>query len=280
MAALPNFRIDTQSTGSGTTMYLTGELDSATSGELIDRFEALIAHQVPGEVVVDLTAVSFVDSAGLRAIIMIERSAAARSVDLAIRSPAGPVADLIQLTGIGEHVTLAPRIDDPPATAPFTERVELELPREPIAPAQARAELRATIGDRLNETDRATLTLLTSELVTNAVVHPGPDAGGSVGLEITVYTGRVRIEVTDPGPGFELGSLPPRPRDFGGHGLVVVEGLSSRWGTSRTSAEGGFRVWFELDVAPGRADETTADEAAAEETAADEPDGRSMAAEV
>ena len=251
-------------------MYLAGELDSATSGELIERFEALIANEPSGRVVIDLTAVTFIDSAGLRAIIVIEQTAGTHGVDLVIRSPAGPVADLIQLTGIGEHVTLAPRIDDPPVTAPFTERVELELAREPHAPARARTELRAAIGERLNETDRATLTLLTSELVTNAVIHSGPEAGGSVGLVITVYSGRVRIEVTDPGAGFDLGALPPRPRDFGGHGLVVVEGLSSRWGTNRISPAGGFRVWFELDVAPARADVG----------AADEPDERSMAAEV
>ncbi len=169
--------------------------------------------------------------------------------------------------------------------APFTERVELELAREPSAPARARAELRAAVGDRLNETDRATLTLLTSELVTNAVIHSGPDAGGSVGLWITVYADRVRIEVTDPGAGFEIGTLPPRPRDFGGHGLVVVEGLSSRWGTNRTGAEGGFRVWFELDVRPQSsdqptADERVADERVADERVADEPGEHSMAAEV
>lgn len=268
MAALPNFRIEAEPAGSGITMYLAGELDSATSAELIERFEALIADELSGEVVVDLSALTFIDSAGLRAIIVIERIAGERGLDLVMRAPAGPVADLIQLTGIGEHVTLAPRLDDPPSTAPFMERIELDLAREPAAPARARAELRAAIGERLNETDRATLTLLTSELVTNAVIHSGPEAGGSVGLGISVYTGRVRIEVTDPGAGFEIGTLPPRPRDFGGHGLVVVEGLSSRWGTNRT-ADGGFRVWFELDVV----------QEPAGEPGADEPDERSALAE-
>jgi anti-anti-sigma factor len=263
VAALPNFRIEAVSTGAGTTIKLAGELDSATCGELVERFERLLRDGAR-DVAVDLDEVTFIDSAGLRAIILIERTARERDVAVAIRSPSAPVADLLQLTGIGEHVALAPRVDDPPPAARFTERVDLELARHPSAPARARAELREALGARVGETDRATLTLLTSELVTNAVIHSSPDAGDTVGLRITTYPDRVRVEVNDPGSGFEVDDLPPRPRDFGGHGLVVVEGLSSRWGTSRAGAEGGFSVWFELDVATD---------------AAQEPAGRSVAAE-
>ena len=72
MPALPNFRIETASTGSGTTMKLAGELDSAISSELIERFEEVVASGV-GEVAIDLAEISFIDSAGLRAIVVIER---------------------------------------------------------------------------------------------------------------------------------------------------------------------------------------------------------------
>lgn len=268
MAALPNFRIETSSAGSGTTIKLAGELDSATCGELVERFEQLLADG-PGEIAVDLDEVTFIDSAGLRAIIVIERSAGERDVALTIRSPTGPVADLLQLTGIREHVTLSPRVDEPPPTMPFTDRVELELDRDPTAPARARAELRDALADGVGEADRATLTLLTSELVTNAVIHSGADAGDTVWLRITSYPDRVRIEVTDPGSGFEIGNLPPRPRDFGGHGLVVVEGLSSRWGTTREGSDGGFRVWFELDVGASATDDLAEDAPAEASVAAE-----------
>ena len=257
MDALPNFRIETSSAGSGTTIKLAGELDSATCGDLIECFEQLLAG-APGEIAVDLDAVTFIDSAGLRAIIVIERTAAERGVGLTIRSPTGPVADLLQLTGIQEHVVLSPRVDEPP-TMPFTNRVELEFGRDPTAPARARAELREALADGVGEADRATLTLLTSELVTNAVIHSGAGAAETVRLRITSYPDRVRIEVTDPGSGFEIGNLPPRPRDFGGHGLVVVEGLSSRWGTTREGPDGGFRVWFELDMGAGATGELAGD---------------------
>lgn len=268
MATLPNFRIETSSTESGATMKLAGELDSATCAELIDRFEQLVGDD-PGELVLDLDDITFIDSAGLRAIIVIERTAGARSVALTVRTPTGPVADLLQLTGIHEHVALSPRVDEPPPTMPFTERFELELARDPAAPARARAELREALAGEVGETDRATLTLLTSELVTNAVIHSGAGAGDTVGLRITAYPDRVRIEVTDPGGGFEIGNLPARPRDFGGHGLVVVDGLSSRWGTTRDGPDGGFRVWFELDLGGDVDDELTADTPAETSVAAD-----------
>jgi anti-sigma regulatory factor (Ser/Thr protein kinase) len=179
---------------------------------------------------------------------------------LTIHSPTGPVADLLLLTGIREHVALSPRVDEPPPTMPFTERVELELGRDPAAPGRARAELREALADDVGEADRATLTLLTSELVTNAVIHSGADAGDTVRLRITRYPDRVRIEVTDPGSGFEVDNLPPGPRDFGGHGLVVVDGLSSRWGTTREGPDGGFCVWFELQMSDEAADELTGDQ--------------------
>src|SRR6202042_41470 len=90
---------------------------------------------------------------------------------------------------------------------------------------------RAIVG-RLPDGDSATATLLTSELVTNAVIHPGQTVGGSVGLRITAFSDRIRVEVTDAGSGFDPGSLrPSEPREPGGHGLIVVDGLSSRWGT-------------------------------------------------
>jgi anti-anti-sigma factor len=278
---LPNFRIETTSVGSGTTMKLSGELDSAICSELTERFEQVVASGAD-EVVLDLAEISFMDSAGLRAIIMIERAARERGIAVTIHSPAGPAADLLQVTGIGEHVALTPRVGDAPPAAPFTERFEFELARERTAPGRARAELREAIAGRLGESESATLTLLTSELVTNAVIHSSRDAEGTIGLRITDYADRVRVEVTDPGSGFEVGNLPPRPRDFGGHGLVVVEGLSSRWGTARAGGGGGgFCVWFELDVAAeagGEAGGEHASEAGAG-VGAVEPAEQSVAAE-
>jgi anti-sigma regulatory factor (Ser/Thr protein kinase) len=62
---------------------------------------------------------------------------------------------------------------------------------------------------------------------------------------VTIDRGRVRVEVADPGAGFE-----PQPRDDemnrpGGWGLYLVDRIADRWGVVRNRMN---RVWFELDA--------------------------------
>ena len=88
----------------------------------------------------------------------------------------------------------------------------------------------------------ATVALLTSELVTNAVLH----AAGEIDVHVVLGDGVVRVGVTDHGPG-----LPSRkPDDDGattGRGLLLVERLATDWGVAPTGR--GKTVWVE--VAPG-----------------------------
>ena len=83
--------------------------------------------------------------------------------------------------------------------------------------------------------------LLTSEVVTNAVLH----AGTSVQLRVVGETGAVRIEVTD-----GSSAAPARrhysPEAATGRGLGLVEALATEWGT-RTEA-GGKTVWFTIEA--------------------------------
>jgi anti-anti-sigma factor len=253
----PNFRIDTREGQSELTIKLAGELDSATSIELLARFEQALTSLNGREIVIDLDEVSFIDSSGMRALILIERRAEEDRIALAIAPAPAVVTELLHLTGLGDRLPLTPRTQDPAPGGDFLERIEIALDRTADAPALARGELRQAIAGRLSDRDSASATLLTSELVTNAVIHPDAAVGGSVGLRITTYHDRVRVEVTDGGAGFEPGSLPPRrPREAGGHGLIVVDGLSSRWGTARghIGESDGFCVWFELDADPERID--------------------------
>ena len=89
--------------------------------------------------------------------------------------------------------------------------------------------------------------LLVSELVTNGVRHGG--AGEDDVMELTAlrHGNRLRVVVTDWGPGFDGR---PRPRNradqTGGWGLFLVERLAERWGTQRS--DDATRVWFELKL--------------------------------
>lgn len=82
--------------------------------------------------------------------------------------------------------------------------------------------------------------LLTTELVTNAIIHVGCNSH----LFIRASKGGVRVEVTDPDDRIPSMAAPDLEA-LGGRGLVIVNGLASGWGVERTP-EGGKTVWFEL----------------------------------
>jgi anti-sigma regulatory factor (Ser/Thr protein kinase) len=89
-----------------------------------------------------------------------------------------------------------------------------------------------------------TALLLTSELVTNAVLH----AGGKPVLDVDVQPERLRVTVTDGGAPLPETPTNPAPLDESGRGLFLVETLSDRWG-SEQHAPAGKSVWFELQHA-------------------------------
>lgn len=126
----------------------------------------------------------------------------------------------------------------------------ISVPATSIAPALTRASLRS-LGPALGERRLQDLLLLATEVVTNAVRH-ATSGGDDVEVLVDVQRERVRLEVRDPGPGFEPRATPdpsawPDP-DAGGWGLYLVERLAERWGVERRP--GGTVVWFELDLDP------------------------------
>ena len=89
-----------------------------------------------------------------------------------------------------------------------------------------------------------TVTLLVSELVTNAVVHAG--SGVEVAVQLTATA--ARIEVTD-ASGEAVAPRDARNDEDSGRGLALVGNLARRWGV-RPAPGGGKTVWFEVDRAP------------------------------
>jgi anti-sigma regulatory factor (Ser/Thr protein kinase) len=107
--------------------------------------------------------------------------------------------------------------------------------------------LAATGKGRRIDSDAATL--LTSELVTNAIVHTAsgsPD--GSVTVVVVDVPDGVLIEVIDDG---SRGTPVVKGDLFAadGHGLYLVQQLAAQWGYLRDPA--GTTVWFHL-AAEGR----------------------------
>ncbi|MFI5915722.1 ATP-binding protein [Dactylosporangium sp. NPDC051541] len=83
--------------------------------------------------------------------------------------------------------------------------------------------------------------LIVSELVSNAVQH----AGGCLSVSVGLTAGSVTVAVADPSR--------HRPQLFGpdrakGHGLWIVDHLSSSWGAAHRAY--GKQVWVRLPPCP------------------------------
>ncbi|MGW5326563.1 ATP-binding protein [Streptomyces sp. NPDC004014] len=82
--------------------------------------------------------------------------------------------------------------------------------------------------------------LLTSELVTNALVHTDRDAV----LTAVVSAGGLRVEVRDFVASRPQQRTPDTGEDTNGRGLVLVDSLADSWGVLPHGL--GKSVWFEL----------------------------------
>ena len=250
----PVFRIESTASAGTRSIKVVGELDSGTCEELLEELERVVSERGDDALELDLKELSFIDSTGMRALIQIERIAADHDAPLTVVRPPEDVTELLRTAGITERMNLVADPDRAPLAPEFTDRVNIELERQPLAPSRARAEVREALSERLEDDDIATVVLLTSELVTNAVVHPKGAPDSLVGLRIGVYEGGVRVEVEDGGEGFDP-AAPAVTTPYGGRGLFLVDRCSTSWGARPTDGERGprFCVWFEFTAGDGTA---------------------------
>jgi anti-sigma regulatory factor (Ser/Thr protein kinase) len=118
-----------------------------------------------------------------------------------------------------------------------------EIDGDPSAPSAVRELLTDRLGDVTPAGTLHDLHLLTTELVTNAVLHACAD---TILLTVAMDRARVRVAVTDPGTSEGIPQVRPLDHDaVGGMGLFLVEQISQRWGVERTP-DGANQVWFEV----------------------------------
>ncbi|MFE3940651.1 ATP-binding protein [Streptomyces sp. NPDC059118] len=148
----------------------------------------------------------------------------------------------------------------PPPPAPYLpqrgERYRLVAPNAPTAPRIVRdfvaTVLRVAGHPRLVDDAR----LCVSEVVSNAYRHTDSP---QVRVEVTVNRRQVTVYVTDDDPvrlpartpGTEAGAGAGVTE--GGRGLLLVEGLAARWGTTAYGARSPLSktVWFTLSASGG-----------------------------
>ena len=216
---------------------LTGELDLSGAVPLEEEITRLVDANSIRRVVLDLRELEFMDSSGLRMVALAERRMRTSDRRLVLVRGRDAVQRVFEITRMDEHLTF---VDDPEEAAPG-ETIDVELESSPAAPARARGALDGFEG-RISPERMRDVRLLVSELVTNAVRHAG---GEAVRLVVALTGTLLRIEVHDPGRGFELKPPPDDPLRASGWGLVLVEELADRWGSTTTRGRGCGSRWTE-----------------------------------
>jgi anti-sigma regulatory factor (Ser/Thr protein kinase) len=125
----------------------------------------------------------------------------------------------------------------------------LTIEGHPRQVSAARAFVARTLGASHLKVDSDAATLLTSEIVTNAIQHTksGVD-GGTVTIVVIGVPRGVLVEIIDDGSA----GVPIVKGDLyaaEGHGLFLVQQLAAQWGYLRDPA--GTTVWFHLTHADG-----------------------------
>jgi anti-sigma regulatory factor (Ser/Thr protein kinase) len=121
--------------------------------------------------------------------------------------------------------------------------LEIDLERTARAPALARAAINGFCQEQeFSPSTIATLTLLVSEVVTNAVIHPDVKDSAPITVHAHLEKDAVHIEVRDTGTRFT-----PQPRNpdriDGGYGLYLVEKVAKGWGLRPGPTT---TVWFQV----------------------------------
>jgi hypothetical protein len=120
----------------------------------------------------------------------------------------------------------------------------VRLARKPAAAAEARGQVRAAIRDWRVTVDHDIALVLTSDLVTNAIMHGD---GETLTLAIRCSRGRLRIDVYDKSRSLPMSVTEPADKQAA-CGLVLVAALSTEWGSFRTPA--GKAMYFTLALQP------------------------------
>ncbi len=103
------FKVQSQFEAGTGRLDVVGELDIATKPQLEEAANAAIARGV-GDLTIDLTELSFMDSSGLSLLIILNERASNEGWTLRLLKPAGPALTILTLTGADKNL---PFVADP-----------------------------------------------------------------------------------------------------------------------------------------------------------------------
>lgn len=98
--------LDTSDRDGAVVVKAAGEIDSSNCGALQDLLTDVARRGAPGGLEVDLAAVTFIDSSGLRALIVGQRAMVDAGGALRVTSASESVRRLFEITGLVERLGL------------------------------------------------------------------------------------------------------------------------------------------------------------------------------
>jgi anti-anti-sigma factor len=99
----PELNITSNPIENGIEVHCSGRITSSTTGQLVDEVHPLLAEG--GNVVLDLTNVTYLDSSGLGALVRLYVSAKSRHCKFRVAKLNARLKELFSLTRLGEVLT-------------------------------------------------------------------------------------------------------------------------------------------------------------------------------
>jgi anti-sigma regulatory factor (Ser/Thr protein kinase)/anti-anti-sigma regulatory factor len=228
---------------------LTGSIDLFSVAQ-IQRALVKDLSEEPFAVICDLAGVQQLDPvcAAVFATVANHPSSRWPATSFLLCGAQPPVAEVLGVLTVPHflqlYASLEDALDAAVARPPYL-RDELVLAPIPTAAAVARAFVREVLGywqlALPDNTLVARAVLVTSELVTNAVVH----ARTELRLGVELRGDLLHLAVRDGNPRLLRLVTIPDPQAEGGRGLWLVEQLARAWGVNR-HPDGGKVVWCTL----------------------------------
>ena len=105
-----DFKISSESRGGARVISVAGDLDLSTHEKLGER---LVEEAGKGEpVIVDLAKCGFIDSSGLRSILIGLRASGEKGSGLSVAAPGPQVRRILEMTGLDQEVEIHDSVDD------------------------------------------------------------------------------------------------------------------------------------------------------------------------
>lgn len=210
---VPMFEISYALEGHACVARLSGDIDTAIVPELRDELDHSIEAGC-ANLVLDLTHVTYADSSALGLLVWLDHKLRPCGGRVLLAGANKDVSRILELSGLASLTTSIAVTEDVASalagldtevvqTAPLWSE-DISIPADIDRLAQVRDAVSLLVAPlAFTESAVFDIKVALGEALANAVRHGAPDSGGRVCVNVTAYSDRVILEVTDNGSGFD-----------------------------------------------------------------------------